>query len=195
MAVIQTPFTLLGTLFTGRLVAKRSPIEVYLYGYFFRFILSLAGPPCVSFLKFNGGIVTPSYYILILVLSILYSVVAECMMFVGMGAFFLNISSSSVHLAGSYLTLLNTSSNMGGTWHKALVLWLVDKLTWRENCVIPKGAPDGFLCPILYDGYYVISFALLPVAALVGIHLVRTLPRLSNLPDSSWKASQDQRSS
>lgn len=105
----------------------------------------------------------------------------------------MNISSSSVHVAGSYLTLLNTSSNMGGTWHRALVLWLVDQLTWREKCAIPPDAPNGTLCPIVYDGYYVISLALIPVAAMAGVHLIRTLPRLAKLPDSSWKASQQTR--
>lgn len=191
MAVIQAPFTLLGTLVTGRLVAKRSPTEVYVYGFLFRFLISLTGPPCVALLKSHKGVVTPSFYILILTLTILYSFASECLMFVGIGAFFLSVSSSSVHVAGSYLTLLNTSSNMGGTWHKALVLWLVDKLTWRERCTVPLDAPKGFACPVLYDGYYIISFALIPVAVVVGVHLVRTLPRLGKLPESSWRAARE----
>lgn len=190
MAVLQIPFSLLGTVVTGRMVANRSPLEVYLYGFFLRFLLSLSGPACVSFLKSQDGVVTSNFYMLILSITILYSFASECLMFVGVGAFFLNISSSSVHVAGSYLTLLNTSSNMGGIWHKAITLWMVDRLTWRENCIIPPGSPDGTLCRVVYDGYYVISFALMPVAALVGIHLLRTLPRLSKLPHSSWRASR-----
>lgn len=190
LAVLTAPFTLLGTLVTGSLVAKRSPLEVYLYGFALRFILSLSGPACVSYLKSQDGVVSNGFYFLILFLTISYSFASECLMFVGVGAFFLNISSSSIHVAGSYLTLLNTSSNMGGTWHKALTLWLVDKLTWRDNCVIPPDAAAGTLCPVKYDGYYVISAVLMPVAALIGFYFTRTLPRLAKLPDSSWKASK-----
>lgn len=190
MAVLTSPFTLLGTILTGSLVAKRSPLEVYLYGFLLRFVLSLTGPACVSYLKSQNGVVSNNFYLLILSIAILYSFACECLMFVGVGAFFLTISSSSVHVAGSYLTLLNTSSNMGGTWHKALTLWLVDQLTWREDCVLPPGSPKGTLCPVKYDGYYVISFALIPVATLVGVHLARTLPRLAKLSESSWKASK-----
>lgn len=189
LAVIQTPFSLLGTLFTGRMVAQYSPVNVYLTGFICRFILSLTGPPLVSFLSSHGTVST-AYYVLVLALTILYSLAAECLMFVGIGAFFLNITSASVHVAGSYLTLLNTSSNMGGIWHKALVLWLVDKVTIRERCVIPLDAAAGTLCPIRYDGYYILSAALLPVALAAGFHLFRALPRLSRLPMSSWQVSR-----
>ncbi|CDF32219.1 unnamed protein product [Chondrus crispus] len=190
MAVLASPFTLIGTLVTGNFVAKRSPLEVYLYGYALRFILSLTGPACVSFLKAQEGVVSTTFYFLILFITIMYSFASECLMFVGVGAFFLNVSSSSIHVAGSYLTLLNTSSNMGGTWHKALTLWLVDRLTWREDCIIPPDAAAGTLCPVKYDGYYVISTALVPVAAVIGLYFAKTLPWLAKLPDSSWKASK-----
>lgn len=188
MAVLNTPVVLFGSIFTGRLVAKRSPIEVYLYGFFMRFIISLTGPACARLLAHRNGVVTPGFYLLILIVSNLYSLASECLMFIAIGAFFLNVSSSSVHVAGSYLTLLNTSSNMGGTWHKAIVLWLVDRLTTREDCAIPPDSPAGTLCPIRYDGFYIISFALMPVAAAVGLHLRKSLFKLSKLPDAAWKA-------
>lgn len=189
MAVLQTPFTLFGTLFAGRWVAKKSPIYVYLIGWCMRIAISLTGPLCVALLKQLDGVVTPWYYMLILLLSLLYSVASECLMFVGMGAFFLNITASSVHVAGSYLTLLNTASNMGGIWHKAVVLWLVDRLTVRVDCVLSaEDVAGGKICDILYDGYYVISALLLPFAIAAGIHIFRTLPQLSQLPDSAWKA-------
>lgn len=190
MAVIQAPLTLLGTVITGTLVADKSPITVYLMGYFCRLVLSLTGPPCVAWLARQNGVVTPLYFLIILCMTIMYSIAAECLMFIGIGAFFLKISSSSVHVAGSYLTLLNTSSNMGGIWHKAVVLWLVDKLTVREECVIAPDAAEGMQCPILYDGYYVIAAALFPVAAGVGLYLMKKLPTLGRLPESAWRASR-----
>lgn len=190
MAVLQAPFTLIGTVLTGKWAAQKSPIFVYLTGFVCRFLLTLTGPPLVSLLARRGGVVTPAYYAVVLVISTLYSLAAECLMFVGVGAFFLNVTSSSVHVAGSYLTLLNTSSNMGGTWHKALVLWLVDQLTVRETCVIPAAAPVGTQCSVLYDGYYILSFILLPVAVAAGMHLFKSMPRLNRLPESAWRATR-----
>lgn len=191
MVVLQTPFTLVGTLLAGRWVAKHSSIRVYLFGWCTRIALSLTGPACVATLKRMGGVVTPAFYILVLVLNVTYSISSECLMFVGIGAFFLDITASSVHVAGSYLTLLNTSSNMSGIWPKPIVLWLVDRLTVRHTCTLsPADISLGRKCDILYDGYYVISAALLPVSIAVGIHLFRTLPKLKQLPDSAWKASR-----
>lgn len=138
-----------------------------------------------------NGVVTPAFYTLSLTLNVAYSIASECLMFVGIGAFFLDITASSVHVAGSYLTLLNTASNMSGIWPKPIVLWLVDRLTVRQMCTLSHADLEaGRKCDILYDGYYVISAALLPVSIAVGIHLFRTLPQLKHLPDSAWKASR-----
>lgn len=170
----------------GKWTAKWPPLQLYLIGFLLRFIISLTGPLCVALLSRFGGTVTPAFYLLVLSLSIVYTLASECIMFIGMGAFFLNITSSSVHVAGSYLTLLNTSSNMGGIWPKAITLWLVSKLTIREQCAVSTE------CPIRYDGYYIISIALLPLASAVGLHLYRTMPKLQQLPDSAWRVSKSQ---
>lgn len=201
MAVLQTPFTLIGTILAGRFVGQYSPVRVYLFGWTSRVLLSLTGPFLVSVLRrWLHGVVTTWFYMLVLSIAVLYSMASECLMFVGAGALFLTVSASSVHVAGSYLTLLNTSSNMGGIWHKALVLWLVDRLTVRENCAIALTSRSATTtatatattaagpCPIIYDGYYVICMMLLPVAVMVGLHLFRTLPKLERLPESAWKA-------
>lgn len=189
MAVIQTPFTVLGSLFAGRWVAKKSPIFVYLFGWCLRIAISFTGPICLAVLQKLNGVVTPAYYMSVLTLSLLYAISSECLMFVGMGAFFLNITASSVHVAGSYLTLLNTASNMGGMWHKAIVLWLVEVLTVREKCLLSANdIVQGKKCDIIYDGYYVISALLIPFTIAAGVHIFRTLPRLSKLPNSAWNA-------
>ena len=37
---------------------------------------------------------------------------------------------SDPRVGGTYLTLLNTLTNLGGNWCQTLALWLVDGLTW-----------------------------------------------------------------
>lgn len=53
-------------------------------------------------------------------------------MFVAIMAFHARISDPRV--GGTYLTLLNTVTNLGGNWCQTLALWLVDGLTW-SSCV------------------------------------------------------------
>ena len=44
-----------------------------------------------------------------------------------------NARISDPIVGGTYLTLLNTLTNLGGNWCQTLALWLVDGLTWT-NC-------------------------------------------------------------
>lgn len=62
-------------------------------------------------------------------------------MFVSFMAFHAQISDPRV--GGTYLTLLNTVTNLGGNWCQTLALWLVDGLTWT-NCI--DAAVPGLHC-------------------------------------------------
>ena len=51
-------------------------------------------------------------------------------MFVAIMAFFARISDPAV--GGTYMTMLNTLTNLGGNWPSTLALWSVDHLTWKS---------------------------------------------------------------
>ena len=53
-------------------------------------------------------------------------------MFVSIMAFFARVSDPAV--GGTYMTLLNTLTNLGGNWPSTLALWMVDPLTSKQ-CV------------------------------------------------------------
>lgn len=59
-------------------------------------------------------------------------------MFIAVMAFFAKVSDP--RSGGTYMTLLNTLSNLGGTWPATVVLWMVDVLTFKKCHV---GCPDG----------------------------------------------------
>jgi PAT family acetyl-CoA transporter-like MFS transporter 1 len=61
--------------------------------------------------------------------------VALYSMFVAVMAFFARISDPAV--GGTYMTLLNTLSNLGGNWPGTLALWMVDSLTYKQ-CSAPQ---------------------------------------------------------
>lgn len=51
-------------------------------------------------------------------------------MFVAQMAFFAKISDPAI--GGTYMTLVNTFANIGGTWPQTLALWFVDLLTFKK---------------------------------------------------------------
>lgn len=61
-------------------------------------------------------------------------------MYVAVMAF--NAKVSDPLIGGTYMTLLNTVSNLGGNWPATVALWLVDPLT-RKECVGAQGHSCG----------------------------------------------------
>ncbi len=51
-------------------------------------------------------------------------------MFVSVMAFHARISDPVI--GGTYMTLLNTITNMAGTWTSTLALWLVDNVSFKD---------------------------------------------------------------
>ena len=67
-------------------------------------------------------------------------------MFVAIMAFFAKISDPAV--GGTYMTLLNTLTNLGGNWPSTLALWIIDQLTWK-SCDFgssPKNISESNVC-------------------------------------------------
>lgn len=64
-------------------------------------------------------------------------------MFVSVMAFFARVSDPLV--GGTYMTLLNTLSNLGSNWPNTLALWAVDPLTYRNCENLPANATASLL--------------------------------------------------
>ncbi|MGH0140292.1 UNVERIFIED_CONTAM: hypothetical protein FKN15_046073 [Acipenser sinensis] len=87
-------------------------------------------------------------------------------MYVAVMAFHAKVSDPLI--GGTYMTLLNTVTNLGGNWPSTLALWLVDPLTSKE-CKGAEGQTCGSAeevglctklggaCVTTFDGYYVES--------------------------------------
>lgn len=189
MTVLQSPFTLVGSVISGRLAAKYGPLFPYMNGFYLRFLMSMTGVPLVMYFTALGGVPTPFFFMLLLSTSVLYSIANDCLMFVSMGALFLSISEQGI--AGSYLTLLNTISNLGGMWHTPIVLYLVDRLTFRTNCSLPVDSLPDAKCPTIVDGYTLLSVLLAIIAVRTGIFARKSLRRLESLPESAWHVSTE----
>ncbi|KAG8281208.1 hypothetical protein J6590_063408 [Homalodisca vitripennis] len=138
----------------------------------------------------------PTYYYGLLVL--IYGVYQVWLfsMFVTQMAFYARVSDPA--FGGTYMTLLNTLTNLGGSWPRTLVLLFVDGLTFKycsndtENvCSNPdlvKVCEDGYgLCHSYVDGYYV----LVGICTVIGLLWMgwgrRTIQDLQGRDLTDWK--------
>ena len=69
------------------------------------------------------------YYGMIVGVYVVHQVFHNAM-FVSIMAFFASISDPAV--GGTYMTLLNTLTNLGGNWPATLALWAVDGVTVKQ---------------------------------------------------------------
>ncbi|MPC35479.1 Acetyl-coenzyme A transporter 1 [Portunus trituberculatus] len=189
-------------------------------GYFLGYVVFLALESedfCVHYLGQSGSLVTLSgflyfwgivFWITTTIVWILKHeepsspVFVNCM-FVGVMAFFARISDSSV--GGTYMTLLNTFTNLGGNWPSWVALRFVSELTWTSCLgasqpeIVSSCASDhekqlcekaGGSCATWMDGYYIESVVLVIIGFLWMRWGLPTIKRLQSLPVSDWAVSQ-----
>uniref|UniRef100_A0A915KBE1 Uncharacterized protein n=1 Tax=Romanomermis culicivorax TaxID=13658 RepID=A0A915KBE1_ROMCU len=115
-------------------------------------------------------------------------------------AFHAQISDPIV--GGTYMTLMNTVSNLGGNWPVTFLLSIVDRFTWKEclkgdatsTPLLSLGPCDnetvcqasGGRCQVTLDGYYILSVVCACVGFLWWRLMKRRLDRLQRLDKSSW---------
>jgi MFS transporter, PAT family, solute carrier family 33 (acetyl-CoA transportor), member 1 len=115
-----------------------------------------------------------------------------------MGAFFAYIADPSI--GGTYMTLLNTLSNFGGTYPQYFVLSAVDWLTIAEcetetdsfSCVTKdaklKCKHENGVCTVYQDGYYITSAVCVITAITLLVMFIRpNIMRLERIPPKLWR--------
>ncbi|XP_051873257.1 acetyl-coenzyme A transporter 1 [Pristis pectinata] len=165
LAVPMVPLQILLPLAISKYTAGHKPLNVFYWAMPFRlgmgiiFALLVFWTPMVK-----EGTEFPVYYYGVLLFSYALHQVAVYSMYVAIMAFNAKISDPSI--GGTYMTLLNTISNLAGNWPATLALWLVDPLTVKKCLGVPerscRSAVDSELCvksggscSTITDGYYV----------------------------------------
>lgn len=134
LAVPLVPLQILLPLVISKYTTGPRPMDVYVRALPYRIGFSMLASAIVWLtpLTLSAAGEVPVYYYVLLLLEYACYQVFLYSMFVAVMAFFAKISDPAV--GGTYMTLLNTLCNLGGNWPTAVVLWLVDVLTWRR-CV------------------------------------------------------------
>jgi len=125
-AIPLIPFKLLLPLIISRYTVGSNAMGVYINAVPFNLLFGIIFPLFIlwtpSFQMENGEF--PTYYYTILFCVFALQILPSYTMFVSGMAFSAKVSDPAI--GGTYMTLINTISNVGGMWTTTAALWLVD---------------------------------------------------------------------
>lgn len=205
MALI-TPLTIAIPGIISRRVGSR-PMHFFMKAYLPRLAVGILAMALIAFapdFKSLGDDEVPyAYMAFVLIVSVIHAVFSSAM-FVAIMAFFAKISDPTI--GGTYMTLLNTITNLGSKWPGQLVLFLVEPLTIGLQCTTEdadggsssscSSAPAraacieaGGECSSSFDGFYTLSLVCMCGGAAWFVYFRSTAMRLERLPPSRWAVS------
>jgi PAT family acetyl-CoA transporter-like MFS transporter 1 len=179
MAVVQFPFDLLLPVWIGRWSNRGNALAPFVAGYPFRLFATLLGLALVYTCPaagVDGEGFTWWFYVRVLVVQLIYSL-ASNVLFVSQCSFFAQVCDSSI--GGSYMTLLNTISNLGSSWPKFLIFAAVDHFTCKEK--------EG--CSFLSadtDGYYIVSAICFCIGMVWYSYFRKRMLQLGTIEKKHW---------
>eukprot|EP00210_Caulerpa_lentillifera_P004142 g3948.t1 len=203
LVLLEFPIELFSAVFAGRWVSNANALKPFLIGYNCRLVIAALFTYWIS--RFPPGVGSwteaPVDFFILGVLGVATSFIGT-LIFTAQGSFFSKISDPA--MGGSYLTLLNTISNLGSSLPRFFVFWMMDYFTWRqcqgefeETLFCPSKKNDalgpnpctnaGGSCVINIDGFYIVSYSLIGIGVLLGGFFSRSLLKLQSLPLSSWR--------
>jgi MFS transporter, PAT family, solute carrier family 33 (acetyl-CoA transportor), member 1 len=121
------------------------------------------------------------FWIVVLALS-LFASIASTAQFVSLMAFFAKVSDPVV--GGSYMTTLNTATNMGSKWPNTVVLFAVNPLTIKSSSC--NNDINSEECNIV-DGYYVLTGISLFCGYVWIRYFRKRLDQLELEKESAWR--------
>merc|ERR1712227_376079 len=210
LAIPMIPLQIILPWIISRYTAGPRPMDVFVKAIPVRLVLCLVTASVVFItptFKLEDGSFPVTFYGLLVTVYGIYQV-ALYSMFVSIMAFFAKVSDPAV--GGTYMTLLNTLTNLGGNWPSSLALWMVDPLTSKQctatghnttlsaaqlagNTCADTSQVDtctggGGTCSTTVDGYYV-ECGICFVVGMVWLVLwgARTINRLTDAPDKEWR--------
>ncbi|KAF8973855.1 acetyl-coenzyme A transporter 1-domain-containing protein [Flammula alnicola] len=200
VVLIDFPFQIMG----GWLAAKWSrgdrPLRPWIHAFWPRLGFALIATLIVYW--FPKPPISTAFFMLLIVHTVLSSF-ASTVQFVGISAFHTRVSDPLI--GGTYMTLLNTFTNMGGTWPKWFVLKGIDLFS-VATCKVPEAAVDvkvtecvsdhgkalckdiNGVCVTETDGYYIVSAICLGFGVIFLVaFILPTARKLQKLPTSIWR--------
>jgi len=89
-------------------------------------------------------------------------------------------------IGGSYMTLLNTAANLGGTWPASIVMFLMGKFSVPATCEISPVTGEE-ICQKGRDAYFPLQIAFSLLGMLWLLFMSKKVEHVANLSESSWR--------
>ncbi|KAL8824084.1 MAG: hypothetical protein Q9191_005315 [Dirinaria sp. TL-2023a] len=207
--LIDFPFEISLGYYAGRWSTSNPPIHVWCWAFVGRLIAAVIAQLVVMIFPSDG---VQTWYLLTVIASHIFSTFTNTVMFVAISAFHAKIADPVI--GGTYMTLLATVSNLGGTFPRFFILKLVDTFT-IANCVPPEKAlpsselkgelitsafscvqeaekrrcvDGGGTCVIERDGYYITNVICVIIGVVTFWGYIRPVAmKLQALPLRAWR--------
>lgn len=195
--LIDFPFEIIFGYYVAKLSSGKSTLDPWLFAYIGRLIAAALAQLIIYSFPSSGKI--NSLYFICVILQHLLGSFMSTIQFVSLNSFHTRIADPLI--GGTYMTTLNTLSNLGGQWPRFIVLNMIDyftiaicegtsiildnssKQTMKESCTEQGGDYQ-----ILRDGYYVTnSFCFIIGLLLFFGFIKRKVKELQSLPVSQWR--------
>lgn len=90
-------------------------------------------------------------------------------------------------IGGSYMTLLNTAANLGGTWPSSFIMWLVGRFTQEESCHFDEATQTNICTGQNRDPYVMLQIGSSVLGLLWIFCLQNRVHSIAKLPDVAWR--------
>ncbi|KAK3110167.1 hypothetical protein LTR53_015823 [Teratosphaeriaceae sp. CCFEE 6253] len=209
--LIDFPFEIALGYYAGKWSEQYRPVTVWTWAFVGRLAAAVFAQLVVMAFPVGG---TTTWYLGVVIVEHVFSTFMSTVMFVSISAFHAKIADPVI--GGTYMTLLATVSNLGGTFPRFFVLKFVDMFS-VATCVPPEKAPlaadlkgplitqafscvleaekhrclnGGGVCDVRRDGYYIVNIlcVVFGVVTFWGFIKPKAL-QLQNLPMRAWRLS------
>lgn len=199
--LIDFPFEIMFGYYTAKWSTGAHPLRPWMMAFVGRLGFALLSMCQVAFFPKEGA--GKLYFLFIIVVHVLGSFMST-VQFVSINAFHTQIADPLI--GGTYMTTLNTISNLGGQWPRLIIFYGVDYFT-KASCMPPQDSPllpfscatesqkreckdiHG-ICNVSVDGYYIMNIFCVFIGVCLFFGWIRRMMiYLQKLPLSSWRVS------
>ncbi|KEI42937.1 uncharacterized protein L969DRAFT_84827 [Mixia osmundae IAM 14324] len=200
------PFQIIFGYLAARWSTGKQPLKPWLAAMWARLGMAIVAMLLVH--SFPHPPISTTFFLLVVSCTV-GSSFASTVQFVGINAYHTQIADPLI--GGTYMTLLNTVSNLGGTWPRYFVLQGIDYFTVATchvkqedgeifvkatECVSDHGkaacAALGGECQTDRDGYFIVSSLCVLAGTLLLLFFIQPAARrLQALPQTAWRVRLD----
>ena len=160
------------------------PLRQFLLAYGYRVTLvPLLDVLLLSRLKNGREGHSTALFWLLLVMSTAAQAIVNSLQFNAQMSFFAHRVDPAI--GATYMTLLNTAANLGGTWPSSIVMWAISRLSTDPICRIDEAGQE--ICTGGWDPYFTLQLIASGLGCLWIFVLGKHVQRLEELPDDAWR--------